>query len=234
MRLVAASILLVGCSPSKLPPQPEAPTAPENMTKFSDGIDTRSHKVAAAVTVVKENADKPEVVRAESSVALAMLPAPTEGDLAVAKARASKADQKDYKAAEEAARKLQAQIVEARSKMEADQREASRVSKLKDERIEQLTQEVVRVKKEASNNIWTLTGAGLAVIGALTTALAGPRIGIPLLLCGAFCGAVPFIVDSPYFIWLAIGTASAASGLGLWWAWDKVRDSVNSSDVKGN
>lgn len=234
MRLAAVAILLVGCSPSKLPPQPEAPTRSENMSTFSSGIDTRNNKVAAAVTVVKENANKPEVVRAESSVALALLPAPNEGDLAVAKARAAKADQKDYKAAEEAARKLAAQVSEARSKMEADQREASRVSKLKDERIEQLTQEVVRVKKEASNNIWTLTGAGLAVIGALTTALAGPRIGIPLLLCGAFCGAVPFIVDSPYFMWLAIGTASAASGLGLWWAWDKVRDSVNSSDGKRN
>lgn len=230
MRLAAVAILLVGCSPSKLPPQPDAPTSPENMSKFADGIDTRSQKVAASVTVVKDNAEKPDVVRAESAVALAMLPAPTEGDVAVAKARAAKADQKDYKAAEDSARKLQAQIVEARAKMEADQRESARVSKLKDERIEQLTQEVVRVKKEASNNIWTLTGAGLAVIGALSTALAGPRIGIPLLLCGAFCGSVPFIVDSPYFMWLAIGTASAASGLGLWWAWDKVRDAVNSKD----
>lgn len=234
MRLAAASILLVGCSSSKLPPQPDAPTRSENMSTFSSGIDTRNNKVAAAVTVVKDNADKPEVVRAESSVALALLPAPNEGDLAVAKARAAKADQKDYKAAEEAARKLSAQVTEARSKMEADQREAARVSKLKDERIASLDAELERVKREASEDIWTLTGAGLAVIGALATALAGPRIGIPLLLCGAFCGAVPFIVDSPYFMWLAIGTASAASGLGLWWAWDKVRDSVNSPNGKGD
>jgi hypothetical protein len=116
--------------------------------------------------------------------------------------------------------------------MEADQREANRVSKLKDDRIAELTKELDRVKQEASRDIWTLTGAGLAVIGALTTALAGPRIGIPLLLCGGFCGAVPFIIDSPYFVWLAIATASAAAGLGLWWAYDRVRDSVNSPNGK--
>jgi membrane protein implicated in regulation of membrane protease activity len=54
----------------------------------------------------------------------------------------------------------------------------------------------------------------------------GPRVGVPLLLCGAFCGAVPHIIDSPAFMWLAIGTAAIVSGLLLWWLWDKVHDAV--------
>jgi membrane protein implicated in regulation of membrane protease activity len=88
------------------------------------------------------------------------------------------------------------------------------------------------VKQEASKNIWTLTGAALFVAGALATAFVGPRIGIPLIACAALAGAVPFIYDSPYFLWVATGTFAIASGFGLWWVWDKVRDSVNSSNVK--
>jgi hypothetical protein len=64
----------------------------------------------------------------------------------------------------------------------------------------------------------------------LTTAFLGPRIGIPLLLCGAFCGSVPFIIDSPYFEYIAGATLLIAAGLGLWWLADKVRDSVRSND----
>ena len=107
------------------------------------------------------------------------------------------------------------------------------MSNLKDARIVELTAEVERVKKDASAQTWTLVGAGLAAIGALTTAFLGPRIGVPLLLCGAFCGSVPFIIDSPYFEYIAAGTLLVCSGLGLWWLADKVRDSVNkpSDDV---
>jgi hypothetical protein len=83
------------------------------------------------------------------------------------------------------------------------------------------------VKKDASAQTWTLVGAGLAVVGALTTAFMGPRIGLPLLLCGAFCGSVPFIIDSPWFEYAAGATLVISCGLGLWWLADRVRDSVN-------
>jgi hypothetical protein len=58
----------------------------------------------------------------------------------------------------------------------------------------------------------------------------GPRIGIPLLLCGAFCGAVPFIIDSPWFEYAAGATIVISCGLGLWWLADRVKDSVDESD----
>jgi hypothetical protein len=145
-------------------------------------------------------------------------------------ARATKGDPIDYKKQMEFGRKLATAVTLAWEKLEANQAEAARVSQLKDARIVELTAEVERVKKSAAENIWTLTGAGLAVIGALTTAFLGPRLGIPLLLCGAFCGGIPYLADSPWFLWLAIGTAAIASGLGLYWVWDKVRDSANASD----
>jgi hypothetical protein len=122
---------------------------------------------------------------------------------------------------------LAAAVTVAWDRLEKDQAEAKRVSGLKDARIVELTAEVERVKAQASKDIWSLTGAGLAVIGALAFAFGGgPRVGLPLLLCGAFCGALPHIVDSPAFLWVSISTAAIASGLFLWWLADKVSDSV--------
>jgi hypothetical protein len=124
-------------------------------------------------------------------------------------------------------RKLATAVNKAWEKLEADQKEAARVSGLKDARIVELTKEVERVKKDASAQTWTLVGAGLAVCGALCIAFLGPRIGLPLLLCGAFCGSVPFIIDSPWFEYAAGATIVISCGLGLWWLADRVRDSVN-------
>jgi len=230
--LVIALLALTGCSLFRkgdpLPVQPDAPTTPGSIEKVGAANDQRAGKVAAAVTVARDNADKPEVVRAETSVALSHLPKPDDGDLAIAKARAAKADQKDYAAAEAAGKKAMASLSEAIAKAKTDQAEAKRVSDLKDKRIEELTAEVERIRQEASRDIWTLTGAALAVIGAVSTAFVGVRVGIPLLLCGAFCGSVPFIIDSEYFEYVAAGTMVVSAGLGLWWLADKVRDSVNA------
>lgn len=232
--VIALAACLTGCSmfrsspmDAPLPVQPPAPTKETNVATLGRDLDKTDHRVASALVAIERNADKPKVVVAESRLAQSYLPAPPEADVAFAMARASKADPLDYAKQMEFGRKLATAVNRAWERLEADQAEALRVSQLKDKRIEQLTQEVARVKQEASNNVWTLTGAGLAVIGALTTAFLGPRIGVPLLLCGAFCGSVPFIIDSPYFLWVAIGTAAIASGLGLWWLWDKVRDAVN-------
>lgn len=235
MRLLAVAILLSGCASSKLPElpvQPEAPTAPSSLTKLESGIDERSSKVAAAVSVARENSDKPEVVKSESGVALSYLPAPTEGDLALARQRSSKADQKDYEAAIKFGKAFLAQIGESRAKMDADQKEAARVSKLKDERISALTAEVERVKKEAAANVWTMTGAGLVVIGGLACAFASVRVGAPIIACGAFAGALPFFFDSPYFTAIIITSLAVVAGLGIWWVYDRVSDSVHENDEK--
>ena len=235
LALAIALLALAGCSasrPAALPAQPNAPTDSGSLKQVGEAIDARSGKVAAAVRTAVDNKDKPAVVEAEGRLALSFLPAPSEGELAIAKARAAKADQKDYAAAEAAGKKVVATLDAALAKAKADQAEALRVSQLKDKRIEELTQEVVRVKQEASNNVWTLVGAGLAVIGALATAFMGPKVGLPLLLCGGFCGAVPHIIDSPWFEYAAGATLVISCGLGLWWLADRVKDSVDESDKK--
>jgi hypothetical protein len=233
--LVIAALALTGCSlfgpkkPEPLPVQPPAPTKESTVTNLGKDLDKTDHRVASALVAIEKNADKPKVVVAESRLAQSYLPAPPEADVAFALARASKADPIDYAKQMEFGRKLATAVNRAWEKLEADQAEALRVSQLKDGRIAELTAEVERIKKDAMSQTWTLVGAGLAVIGALCTAFLGPRIGLPLLLCGAFCGAVPFIIDSPYFEYIAGGTLLICSGLGLWWLADKVRDSVNAN-----
>ena len=235
MRVVlAVSILMAGCATSKapLPEQPNAPTSEALVTTVGKEWDKADQKVAASVTIARENAEKPEVVKAETSVALSYLPTPSPEELALARQRAAKADQKDYAQAIAFGKNLLATIDTNWAKVEADQKEAKRVSDLKDARIKELTAEVEQAKKDAAKNIWTITGAALAVIGAIATAFTGPKIGIPLILCGAFCGAVPFIIDSQYFSYIAGTTLAACAGLGIWFVWDKVRDSNKASDYE--
>jgi hypothetical protein len=232
--VLLSALVLCGCStaPEKIPAQPEAPTSESVVATVGKEWDKADQKVAASVAVARENADKPEVVKSEAGVALSFLPAPNEGELALARQRAAKADQKDYASAVEYGKKLLAKIDSDWAKVQADQKEAARISKLKDDRIASLTAEVERVKKDAAANIWTMTGAGLVVIGGLVCAFASPKAGIPIIACGAFAGALPFFFDSPYFSIIAGVSLAAVAGLGIWWFYDRVHDSVNKSDGK--
>ena len=229
--LVIALVALAGCTrkpiDEPLPKQPDAPTKPDVVATLGKDLDKADHRVASALVAIEKNADKPKVVVAESRLAQSYLPPPPEADVAFAVARAAKQDPIDYAKQMEFGRKLATAVNKAWERLEADQAEAKRVSDLKDTRIKELVAEIDRVKKDHAEQTWTWVGAGLAVIGALTTAFLGPKIGLPLLLCGAFCGAVPFIIESPYFEYIAGGTLLISSGLGLWWLADKVRDSIN-------
>jgi len=217
--LLLVCLGLVGCSTVSEPPlpkQPDAPTAPAIVQVVGDQQDKSDGRVAAAVTVARENATRPEVVKAETGVALSYLPNPSEGDLAVARARAAKNDQQDYATAVAYGKKLLASIDTNWAKMEADTKEAKRVSDLKDARIVELQKEIVRVKQDASRDIWTLTGAGLVVAGGLACAFASVKIGTPLLLVGGFAGSIPYIYESPWFNWIAGGTCVAVALVGVW------------------
>jgi hypothetical protein len=219
---------MAGCasSPKALPVQPNAPTSEGIVATVGKQWDIAEQKVASSVTIIREQADKPDVVRSEATVALSFLPVPSEPELALVRQRA--ASGKNYAEAVTFGKKLLADIDKNWAKVEADNREALRVSQLKDARIVELTAEVERVKREAAANLWTMAGVGIAVIGAIATAFAGPKVGIPLLLSGAAIGAFPFVVDSEYFSYIAGGTLALAAGLGIYWLWDRVRDSANA------
>jgi len=231
--LLVIALLMAGCAASKppLPVQPDAPTSEAVVTTIGKEWDKADQKVAAAISIARENADKPAVVRGETAVALSFLPEPEAGELALARARAAKPeDQKAYGDAVAYGKKLLASIDANWAKVEADQKEALRVSQLKDRRIEELTAEVERVKKDMASQMWTMAAVGTAVIGALAMAFAGPKIGISLLASAAAIGAFPFVVESEYFGIIVGTTLALAACLGIYWLWDRVRDSANKSD----
>ena len=228
--LLVIALCLTGCSTSRpaLPEQPNAPTDTAIVQAVGKDWDKIDQKVAASVAIARENAEKPEVVRSETSVALSFLPAPSPEELALARQRAAKADQKDYADAVAFGKKLLAKIDADWAKVEAANTEALRVSQLKDARIAELTKAVEQAKKDAAANLWTLAGIAVAVLGAAAMVFTGPRIGGTLLACGAAIGAFPFVVESEYFSYIAGGTLALAAGLGIYWLWDRVRDSANA------
>ena len=231
--LLVIALCLTGCatSPDPLPKQPDAPTDTAIVQTVGKDWDKIDQKVAASITIAREMADKPDVVRGETTVALSFLPPASPEELALARQRANNpADQKAYGDAVAFGKKLLAKIDADWAKVEAANVEALRVSQLKDARIKELTAEVERVKQEASANLWTMAGVGIAVIGAIATATVGPKVGIPLLLSGAAIGAFPVIADSEWFSLTVITAIGLALCLGLWYLWDKIKDANNKPD----
>ena len=235
MRLLLAVIafaVLAGCKSTpkaELPAPVPAPKAPD-LTAVGSTLDVIDSRVAAAVTIAREanTAGKPAVVESELSVASSFLPKPTEGDLAYARQRSEKATPADYERQRAKAAEKQKAAEQAWTNLEAQVAASKAALLARDKRIEELTAEVQRIKAEASKNVWTLLGAGLFACGALTSTFLGPRLGVPLLACAALAGSVPFIYDSPAFMYVAIGTAAIAAGLCLWWLFDKIKDAVNA------
>ena len=227
---ICVSLLANGCASIRpaIPEQPNAPTSEAVVATVGKQWDQADQKVAASVSIAREMADRPDIVRSETSVALSFLPSPEAGELAVARARAIKADPKEAADAQAFGKKLLAQIDTSWLRVVADQKEAHRISQLKDARIVELTKAVEQAKKDAAANMWTLAGIAVAVLGAAAMVFTGPRIGGTLLACGAAIGAFPFIVESEYFSAIAGGTLALAAGLGIYWLWDRVRDSANA------
>jgi ribose/xylose/arabinose/galactoside ABC-type transport system permease subunit len=214
-------VALAGCSTSDqaLPPSPKV-TSLETVGKSLDQIDL---SVAASVQVAREmnKAGKPDKVEGELSVAAASLPKADPPSVALARQRAENATASEY---EDQRKKAQSRVTELENawiELEDQARE-------KDDQIKELKLQVESGKKD----IFTITGAGLVVIGGLAWALASWKVGAPLLLAGAFCGAIPHILDSPAFIWTAGATLIACCGIFIWWLFDKARDNINETPNK--
>ena len=228
IKFILPAILLVACATT---PEPNPSPAPgvDDLTKVGAKIDRSEQLAAAAVTVAIEQADKPGIVKAEGKVALAYLVPATEPDIALARARASAASPEAYNKQMAEAKDLQSKIESLWAKAEADAvKSKADIQALKD-RNSELLKEVDRVKQEASQNIWSLTGAALVIGGGLACAFASVRIGIPIIATGLLAGAVPFIIDSEYFSIVIGTTLSASAALAIWWMYDKVRDNINSN-----
>ena len=203
MRLILVISLLAfsGCTPT-----PDTAgtgtlsTDPADLSKLGTQIDKSDQRVAAAVTVARENADKPEVVKAETGVALAYLPKPDAQTLDYARNRVARANPEEYKRAEEAGRKLLAVIDANFAKAEADALKNKAALDNANKQIVALKAEVEQVRTEGVRNAFAVA-AGICFLAALAMALLGQylRAGAAFLIGGAI-GSLPFVFNSPYFL----------------------------------
>ena len=225
--VVLTCLVLLGCTPDipKIDPAPS--TDPQNVSILGDKIDMSEQRAAAAIVVAVENADKPEIVKAEGNLALSYLPSPRLEDITFARDRAARGDKKAYSDQQAYAKNLQKDLTAMWDKMEEDNKKAKvDVQALKTQNDE-LRNEIVRVEKEARNKMWTITGMALFTAGALAWAFVGAKIGIVLLICAVFAGAVPSIVDSQYFNWIIGVSLGLCACLGLWRLYDYIKDKNN-------
>ena len=198
-RILVISLLLAGCATTPAP-TPDPVPAQGTLDVVGKKEDKLESRTAAAVSVAKTNADKPEVVRSELTVAEAGLPKPSDADLAYAQARAAKADPKAYEASVASAVKAKADIDAMWSKLETEQRaNAEAMSKMVGQ-IDTLKKQVDEAKKEGQRNLYTLVAAGMMVLGGFAIAFGRVMIGAGLLVSGVCIGAVPYLLDSAWFL----------------------------------
>jgi hypothetical protein len=197
--LLFSVLLLAGC-PSVPPPTPDPVPAQGTLDIVGKKEDKQESRTAAAVIVAKENADKPEVVRSELSVAQAALPVPDASDLAYAKARAAKADAKQYEANVASAAKAKADIDAMWTKLEGEQKQNAEAMSKMTAQIGTLKQQVEEAKKEGQRNLYAMVAAGMMVLGGFAIAFGRVMIGAGLLVSGICIGAVPYLLDSVWFL----------------------------------
>lgn len=237
--IAVAAVALSGCASvrdwfgSKPPApivQPPGPTSPNSVASLGDAMGKSDGKVAAAVTVAQRNADRPAVVKAETSVALSFLPKPSQEELDIATARAQLADPSAYAAAEAKGRELLAALDKQWANLKADQKAAKEASDKKDARIAELTAKVAEVEAEASKSPLRVS-AGFCFLAALGLAVVGQylRAGVCVGLGGLLLG-LSVALSSPFFIWVLIASIVICLLFGLWVVWDKARDTVNDND----
>ena len=80
--------------------------------------------------------------------------------------------------------------------------------------------------------LYSYAGVGLFVLGALTSAFWDKRSGLILIACGSACGAVPYIVTSNYFAWIAAGTLLSTASIGIWYLRWKAVHEANEEEQK--
>ena len=191
-------LALVACTPVQDTTGTGTPSA--DLGTLGTQLDKSDQRVAAAVTVARENADKPDVVKAETGVALAYLPKPDAQTLDFARNRVARANPEEYKRAEEAGRKLLAVIDANFAKAEADAQKNKVALDNANKQIAALKAEVEQVRTEGVRNAFAVA-AGICFLAALAMALLGQylRAGAAFLIGGAI-GSLPFVFNSPYFL----------------------------------
>lgn len=214
-RILVISLLLAGCATTPAP-TPDPVPAQGTLDVVGKKEDKLESRTAAAVSVAKTNADQPAIVRAELTVAEAGLPKPSAEDLAYAQARAAKADPNAYAANVANAAAARADINAMWAKLEAEQKQNAEVMSKMVGEIDTLKKQVDEAKKEGQRNLFAMVAAGMMVLGGFAIAFGRVMIGAGLLVSGVCIGAVPYLLDSPWFLPSVGGLFLVGLLLGGW------------------
>ena len=204
--LFLVTCFLSGCALFKasppLPEQPIAPTGGDVVSQFDKAQSKSDDKVAASIAEARaqNKAGQPSKVENELAVAASFLPEPRPENLAEAHGRAERMDPKEYQQAVAYGMGLQKKIDDAWAAMENATKEAQRVSGLKDQKIAELEKQIDEVKKNAARNLYTMAAVGLLTLGGLAVAFSRYVAGAGLMVAGALVGAVPFLLDTVWFV----------------------------------
>ena len=206
-------LALVACTPAQDTNGTGTPSA--DLGTLGTQLDKSDQRVAAAVTVARENADKPGVVKAELGVAASYLPKADAQHIDYVRNRVARNNPEEYKRAEEAGRRLLAVIDANFAKAEADALKNKAALDNANKQIVALKAEVEQVRTEGVRNAFAVA-AGICFLAALAMALLGQylRAGAAFLIGGAI-GSLPFVFNSPYFM-PAVGLVVVV-GLILGW-----------------
>ena len=214
--LVIALFALTGCQ-TTTPDTQGTGTPSADLGTLGTQIDKSDQRVAAAVTVARENADKPEVVKAETGVALAYLPKPDAQTLDYARNRVARANPEEYKRAEEAGRRLLAVIDANFAKAEQDALKNKAALDNANKQIASLKADLAQAKKDIVTYVCAGIG-GLLAIGAV--ALLWFRQIVGAIACAIGAGSLlsfPSLVDTPWFLPSAAGLgAVCVLGVGVY------------------
>jgi hypothetical protein len=215
--LVIAVLALAGCATTNPDTAGTGTATPpvDNFAKIGDQIDKADQRVAAAITVAQENADRPAIVRAETGVALSFLPKPDQTAVDYVRARVARNNPEEYRRAEDAGRKLLTVINANWDKAAADAAKNKTALDTANCEIDKLRAEIERVRTEGVRNAFAVA-AGICFLASLGMALLGQYVrSLAALTIGGAVGGLPFIFGSPYF--LPAVAVLVVAGAGLTW-----------------
>ncbi|CAB4149725.1 hypothetical protein UFOVP543_21 [uncultured Caudovirales phage] len=222
MRLFVAllAMLVAGCATKEVTPAPVP--SETGLAEVNKRIDEMDSKISASIAVARDanKAGMPKKVEAELSVASAFLPKPSEDDLRLAQARADKEDSGEYQSSIKKAEAQNKEFEDGKVKLEKQVKDNQELIAKREKKIEELERQI----EEKDQNLWTMAGVGLFVLGAVCCGLLGWKVGAPIIICAPIAGAAPYIYASEFFVPTIITAIVITLLLGLWRLWDYIRD----------
>ena len=207
--------LLSGCCLFK--GTPAEPTASTTSLSSAQSANAKADsRLGAILAVTAENADNPETVKAELKIASAYLPLPTPGELNYVRQRVARNNPAEYEKAVKDAAKAKADLDALWGQMKDEQKKyENQVAELTRANV-QLKLDVQQAKKDADRNLYGIAAVALLALGGIAIALSRYTAGAGLMVAGAVTGAVPYLLDSPYFLVAVGGLFLVSIGFILW------------------